>query len=270
MYTDDEVEEIRDENGDEKGEATDSYTSLKKLSVTLLVSFLALSMVAYLTLGTGASAVVVSGAGGFYAEIDEINAQGAWIYPTVAETATCRSNVTTGSGRPEVDDTALPLLRVDLADASIPPGQSVRFIKSINTPNVFGINTFSVVVQQGNNPSQTQLDDTTVLITELSGENLGLGETIVNESYSQPAGNNPPPRNEIFGPSRPNYFADSGMSKNLSVLGEFAIKGESGDVTNAEGIAHLVAFESLRLPDVNVSIAYDQYEQYGPSGSCPV
>jgi hypothetical protein len=270
MYTDDEVEEIREEKAEAGTDGSDSRTSVKRLSVTFLMSLLALSLVAYLALGTGTAAVVVSGAGGFYAEIDQINANGAWIYPTVAQTATCPSTVTTSDGRPEDGDTALPLLRVDLAGASIPAGDSVRFIKSINTPNVFGINTFSVVVQQGNNPGSTQLDDTTVLVTELSGENLGLGETIANESYSQPAGNDPPPRNEIFGPSRPNYFQNNGLSKNLSVLGEFAIKGETGSVTNAQGIAHLVAFESLRIPDLNLTIAYDQYQQYEPSGGCPV
>jgi hypothetical protein len=272
MYTDDELEEIRDEDGRGDTGGTDGHTSRRRLLLSVTVSFFGLLLISYLVLGTGSAAVVVSGAGGFYAEFDQINANGAWIYPAVTQTATCQSTVTTLDGRPTDGNTALPVLRVDLADASIPAGDQVRFIKTINTPNILNPNTFSIVVQQGNSPGSTQLDDTTVLVTELEGQNLGLGETIVNESFTRPAGEDPSPKNEVFGPSRPNYFDSTGTNKNLSVLGEFAIKGETGQVTDGSGIAHLVAFESLRLPDVNVSLAYDKYDQYAPDGNsnCPV
>jgi hypothetical protein len=246
------------------------------LLLSATASFAGLLLISYLVFGTGTAAVVVSGAGGFYADFDQINANGAWIYPAVTQTSTCQSTVTTPDGRPEVGDTALPVLRVDLRGASIPAGDSVRFIKTINTPNILGspLNTFTVIVQQGNNPGSTQLDNTTVLVSNLRGENLQLGETIVNESFTRPAGESPSPKNEIFGPSVPNYFENTGTDKNMTVLGEFAIKGQTGSVTNGEGIAHLVAFESLRIPDLNLTLAYDQYSQYSPSvndnSNCPV
>jgi hypothetical protein len=273
MYTDDEIEDIREENGEDDTGGTDSYTSARKLSTSLLLSFVLLSIVAYSVFGTGAAAVVVSGAGGFYAEIDQINANGAFIYPTVAQTANCESTVTTASGRPAGGQTALPLLRLDLAGASIPAGDSVRFIKTVKTPNLLGsppIDNFTVIIEQGNNPGPTQLEDTTVLVKSLEGENLGLGRTIGNESFTRPAGDNPAPKNEIFGPSVPNYFENTGQKKDLSVLGEFAIKGETASVTDANAVAHLVSFESLRIPDLNLKLEYNQFGQYAPSGGCPI
>jgi hypothetical protein len=273
MYTDDEVEDIRDGDREEDTGGTDGYTSVKKLSGALFISFLSLSLVTYLTLGVGSSAVVVSGAGGFFADIDQIDANGAFIYPAVSQTANCPSDVTTADGRPEDNDLALPLLRVDLANAEIPNGNSVRFIKTIKTPGLSSftdIDNFSLVVSQDGTPGKTQLKDTTVLVSELEGQNLGLGKTIANESFTRPASQNPAPRNEIFGPSVPNYFENNGLDKNMSVLGEFVIKGETASVTNAEGIAHLVSFESLTIPNLNLTLQYNQKGQYAPSGGCPV
>ena len=275
MYTDDEVEDIRD--GEREGDTggTDGYTSVKKLSGTLLISFLALSVVAYLTFGTGAAAVVVAGSGGFFADIDQIEAQGAFIYPALTQTANCKSNVSTADGRPEDGDTALPVLRVDLANAEIPDGNSVKFIKTINAPALAlntDIDNFSIVVKQDGTPGKTQLQDTTILLTGLEGDNLGLGNTIVNESFTRRASDNPSPKNEIFGPSVPGYFErpSVGIDKNMSTLGEFVIKGETASVTNAQGVAHLVSFESLRIPNLNLSLQYNRKGNTNPAGSCPV
>jgi len=107
------------------------------------------------------------------------------------------------------------------------------------------------------------------LLTELEGDNLGLGETVVNESRTIPSSQNPSPKNEILGPSTPEYFGNAGLDKNMSVLGEFVIRGDTASVTNAQGIAHLVSFKSLSIPNLKATIQYNRDSPSGP-GSCPV
>jgi len=116
------------------------------------MSLLALSLVGYFAFGTGSSAVVITGAGGFFADIEKITANGAFIYPAMAQTASCESTISTTDGRPENGDTALPLLRVDLAGATIPSGNSIELIKTVNTPIIPSIDNFSVVVRQDGVP----------------------------------------------------------------------------------------------------------------------
>jgi len=249
-------------------------------SIALLALLILIVSQGFVSAQTGA---VVGGAGGFYAEIDRLEAQGAYIYPAVGQTATCPRKEDgsiverpTGDGRLGDGDTALPLLRVDLRDASIPAGNRVRFIKAINTPNLpVGISSFSITIEQGASPGRTTLDNTSILVREISGDRLDLGEVFINESRTKTASDNPTGRNSTFGPS-PTGYLDSTGKRSMPFLGEFVVKGETATIVGGEAIAHYVSFSRFRISDVNIKLGYNQNEEYAPDeGSvggpgCPI
>jgi hypothetical protein len=213
---------------------------------------------------------VVGGAGGFYAEIDQLNASGAFVYPAVGQTATCPREENgdvirepTGDGRLGQGDTALPLLRADLQGASIPAGNTIRFIKAVNTPNIIPISTFSITVEQGNSPGKTTLNDTSILVRELSGDRLDLGEVFINESRTKTAGDNPDDRNATFGPS-PTGYLDNGGTRSMPFLGEFVVKGDTAFIQNGEAVAHFVSFSTFEINDVRIIVKYNENEEYAP------
>lgn len=258
---------------EEKGGHLRSSISSQRFVVSILAAFVLLSLLLILSwqgfvmAQTGA---VVGGAGGFYAEIDQLNASGAFVYPAVGQTATCRREEggsiiknPTGDGRLGQGDTALPLLRADLQGASIPAGKRIRFIKAVNTPNILGLSTFSITVEQGNSPGRTTLDDTSILVRELSGDRLDLGEVFINESRTKTAADNPDDRNATFGPSPTGYLQSTGQ-RSMPFLGEFVVKGDTAFIQNGEAIAHFVSFSTFEINDVRIELDYNQNEEYAP------
>lgn len=286
MFDEEELNRIREEGGDN---GLKSRVSKKDFVYTLFVSSLAAMLVIYLSLSSIAMvsvALSVGGSGGFLLEFEEIKQERLagedpkqfYIHPVAAQTSKCRSTIDTTSGKPDPgdNDQALPLLKAQIQEAEVTTNTSLSFKKGIKTPDILGIDNFTVEINNRMTDSNgntvgfgdVEIGNTSIIVSELEANRLQLSNATIDERKSDSsvtAGESDFAEESPFGPS-PGYIVNPDPSK----LGELVVNGEDITITKGSGIAHFIGFESLRITSLNLELDYDTKDAPVSSQNCPV
>jgi len=280
MFDDDELEQIREEQEDWQGHVDRQTVKKSRTSRRLFLSSIGSSVVGVVLLvilvSSGLMSTValsVVGVGGFTAEIGQLNGSGINIHPALGPTAACSSTVDFGGSRsgPGTSATGLPQLRGEIRDATIPPGSDLVFVKDMAIPNLNfgGVDTFRIKINQSTSTGEIKLGNASLYLTGLEADGNSLtneGEIVIenaqiSEFFSGTSGN-------------PKFF-DAGGSGTQQVIpgdaeaGEFSISGTgqgtaAASIKGATARAHFIAFETLSIEDIQLSLQYLDSDTFSP------
>jgi hypothetical protein len=199
------------------------------------------------------------GVGGFFAQIERIdNAEDIAIYPALGPTAACDSDVDFNEGPADggLDSpgggVALPQLRAEIGNLSIPDGQALTLTKDINLPDTFitNLQTFRLEVVQQNNQGEVNINNAVLYLTALNASQIQINQAQIREYFSQD-------------PSDSFFEGGTGQAviNNNARPGEFAIRNRPGTNANAviedaEARAHFVAFDQLDIENLQLQTKY--------------
>ena len=267
MFDDEELEQIRDEQDEWQGHVDRQTVKKSRTSRGLLIGSMTASTVMAVVMvfiavsgGLAAQALIgVAGVGGFAAEIQEVdNADNRAIYPALGPTAACDSDVDVNEGPADGGlDTgsgvALPQLRAEIGNLSIPSGQALILTKDINLPDTFltDLQTFRVSVKQNaSKGGNVAINDAILYLTGLKADQISIQNAQIREFFSENASAS---------------FFSGGNQKavinNNARPGEFAIQNRPGSTANAQIInasarAHFVAFDQLDIENIQIQTKY--------------
>ena len=299
MFDDEELEQIRDEQDEWQGHVDRQTVKKSRTSRRLFLSSIGTSFVFVILLvilvSSGlmtTAALSVAGVGGFTAEIGQLNGSGINIHPALGPTAACSSDVDFGDSRsdPTSTVTALPQLRGEIRDATIPGGSELVFVKDMAIPNLnFGsVDTFRIKINQSDPSGNIELGNASLYLTglEADGNTLTNNGSIVIENAQI---------SEFFSGSsstNPKFFDAAGSGTQQVIPGdaqpgEFSISGTgpgtaAASIEGATARAHFIAFETLSIQDIQLSLDYLDSDSFTPgtgvgskvpirnaSGACP-
>jgi hypothetical protein len=136
------------------------YSRKRRFAVSLLSSFAVLILITFLIIGGYAQIIATfASIGGISAEIGELRGNDVKIYPAVGESSNCPWQTTGTFSGPQDDegryqnpvsasDQALPMLKADISDATVPAGYGVSFVKDIELPDYFGPDAFRISIKR--------------------------------------------------------------------------------------------------------------------------
>jgi hypothetical protein len=269
MFDDDELEEIREDQGDWQGHidrqtVKKSKTSRKILAGSVGASALAAGFMTFIVFSgmLGSAFIGLAGLGGFTADIEKLVGNDVSIYPAVGPTAGCPAdyaggNFVTGNGsdpnnpdgdavegNPDNSISTVPQLRADISGAEIPPGSELTLNKDLQVPEITNLRMIRIAITQnasitpGGQIGNVTLGDSSLYVTGLRAGKLEAFDTEIREGYTDGTPNNP-----RFGPT-----------------GEFVLSGKAGSnqvtLSNATARAHFLSFGKLTLPNLELSIEY--------------
>jgi hypothetical protein len=286
MFDDEELEQIRDEQDEWQGHVDRQTVKKSRTSSRLFLSSVGTSFVFLILLAIlvssglmSTAALSVAGVGGFTAEIGQLNGSGINIHPALGPTAACStsSNIDFGESRsgPSSTATALPQLRGEIRDATIPSGSELVFVKDMAIPNLNfagGVDTFRIKINQTDKTSSISLGNASLYLTGLEADGNTLtssGEIVIENAQIR----------EFFSgtsSSNPKFF-DAGGSGTQRVIpgdaqpGEFSISGTgpgtaAASIQGATARAHFISFETLSIENIQLSLDYLDSSNFNPSG----
>lgn len=288
MFDDEELEQIRDEQDEWQGHVDRQTVKKSRTSRSLFFSSVGASFVLVILLAIlvssglmSTAALSVAGVGGFTAEIGQLNGTGINIHPALGPTAQCTSEVDFGDSRSTTSVTALPQLRGEIKNAKIPSGEELVFVKDMAIPNLNfagGVDTFRIKINQSSTSGSVDLGDASLYLTGLTADGNSLtnsGKIVIKNASIREYFSNPT--------SEPKFYDGTDAESVIDGVanpGEFAISGDGGggadaSITGAAARAHFIAFDTLSLPDVQLSLQYldSSNSQTIPirngSGNCP-
>lgn len=258
MFDRDELDEIQSDRrrwssrGDEE---TDRTVSKRRFAGSMASSVVAVSVLIAMVMSMNlAMGVGIGQVGGFVAEFPRLEGQTLNIYPAVSESSACMNNVsaTNPQGRPTAGsgERGIPVLKADIKKANITE-LPVALIKDIRLPDV--IPPIDVVrinlTQTGNlNNNFVEIGDASLHLHSLVAERITLEDGAqIRENYSGNGGSGTP--HPIFGPSGPYKNRDFDY-------GEFSITGTNATMVNGTAEAHLLAFDTLTMPNMSLQLEY--------------
>lgn len=266
MFDDDELQQIQEDRDDWKGHVDRQTVKRSRTSKTVLfgsmtASFVMVGFLVFLVAsGMMAGALIgLTGIGGFYAEISELEGSDLAIYPALGPTAACETsdNVGFNEGHPGEEFTALPQLRAEIGGAEIPQGQELRVIKDIDMPDVAdatGLETFRLELSQGDSGGAVDIDDIAFYVTGLEAEEITFENAQIREFFSE----NP---EDSFFDGEGTDSTTTPVTEDIAEPGEFAIQNRPGTdaeatILNAEARAHFLAFDSLTVENIELETQY--------------
>lgn len=287
MFDDEELEQIRDERDEWQGHVDRETVKKSRTSRKLLFGSLTTSMVmavflAFITIsGSLAAGTLIGlvGVGGFFAQIEEIdNAEDIAIYPALGPTAACQSDVDFNEGPADGGLTgpgggvALPQLRAEIGNLSIPNDKALTLTKDINLPDTFltNLQTFRVEVKQKNSQGEVNINNAVLYLTGLEASQIEIQQAQIREYFSEQ------PKDSFF-----EGGTGQAVINNNARPGEFAIRNRPGTNANAvikdaEARAHFVAFDQLDIDNLQLRTKYGTVNDPLPdvvsidhSTSCP-
>jgi len=128
--------------------------------LSFLSSVVVLVLVIFMITGGYAQVIATfASVGGISAEIGEIRGDNVQIYPSVGESSNCPWQTPGTSSGPQDDegryqnpvspsDQALPQLRADISDATVPAGYGVKFTKDVELPGPFSSDAFRISIKR--------------------------------------------------------------------------------------------------------------------------
>jgi hypothetical protein len=267
MFDDEELEQIRDEQDEWQGHVDRQTVKKSRTSRGLLIGSMTASTVMAVVMvfiavsgGLAAQALIgVAGVGGFAAEIQEVdNADNIAIYPALGPTAACDSDVDFNEGPADGGlDTgsgvALPQLRAEIGNLSIPPGQALILTKDINLPDTFltDLQTFRVSVKQNaSKGGNVNINDAILYLTGLKADQISIQNAQIREFFSENAS-----ASFFSGGNQKAVINDNARP------GEFAIQNRpqsnaNAQIINASARAHFVAFDQLDIENIQIQTKY--------------
>lgn len=205
------------------------------LAAGLAASIGALALIGVLLAASGvAYAVPLAGVGGFTVEADEIRGESMFMYPGVEETS-------------ETD--AQPVAVTEMQSTEIDGLTLTKEMSADPLPGLSG--TMRVVISQGGNET-VETGQQMLKFSSLQAEESEFSGQVVNEHNSD----NPSEQFDVSAPGD----AQDGRTVNIS-------GSEPGLVLrNAEIQAHYLAVSSISIPDLEISVEYDEGESPSENG----
>lgn len=256
MFDQEELDELQSDreqwSGSSDGDGSRHVSTrrfLGSMTSSVVVVAVLISMVVSMNLAVG---VGISQVGGFTADFPKLEGETLNIYPAVGESSACRNTINTDLGRPNTSgDVGLPVLKADIRKANITE-LPVALKKDIRLPDV--IPQIDVVrinlTQTGNLTGRTvDIGDASLHLHSLAADRIVLEDGAqIRENYSGNGGAGT--AHPIFGPA--------GGYKNRSFdYGEFSITGTNATMVNGNAEAHLLAFETLTMPNMSLQLEYN-------------
>jgi hypothetical protein len=258
MVEPDDVKKVRrtlEDTVEEKKTET-ATSSSKRFIVSIASSFAFLLVILVLVFsGSLVTAVTISDVGGFHAEIGRVEGTGVTMYPVVGETSVCRDE-SGASPDPDSGEEALPMLRVDVAGASVGQYQPLEFRKDIYTPNILGMAGVRITVTRPTGFGKVELGDASIQLTRLDANEIYLENDLVIDDRNATTTFGDPPQYDYQEPG-----------------GEFIFEGQDAYIEDAEAVVHYVSFSELSMPQMRLELEYVEDENdldYAERVDCPV
>ncbi|MCX2819397.1 hypothetical protein EGH25_08545 [Haladaptatus sp. F3-133] len=293
---------MRDDDEDEGGgwwgsndRPPEGKTSRRRFLVTATASLVVVIIIVYLLLTSAAFAqqfiqpIGVSDVGGFNLQIDEATGEGLYIYPGAGGSSNC-PDTRAGyppSPDPEVGESVLPQVYLELLDAQIPENAELSFTKDIEVPDAIpGMAGFRIIITRDESNVSTPLTvgDATIGFTDVKADRIDLGggsvdgfnlDLIINDRYRGDGSNEQIFGQYLIGGDRPR-FGSSRFFTSDDPGSQFIVDGSFGgtlDIQNANANAHFLRFSELNeLREFDLSIEYiqDKDNLDIAEGSCPI
>lgn len=219
-----------------------------RFALSMLLGFVLLVVVVtWLPLGAMAGATFAA-VGGFDAQIEELEGTEVAIYPTTGETAACIDTTDYDAvNDPQEDDMAMAMLQAEMAGATVPEGTDLSIRKDISLIGVLDVVPDAARISLTNEPiggGDTQaitLGDVQFDASALQGEQLTLQDDVIFDDRHT---------DDQFGDRTPTRGATR------SDTGEVVLSGQTAILRNADAQVHMLAFEEMHFPGLDMSIEF--------------
>lgn len=205
------------------------------LAAGLAASIGALALIGVLLAASGvAYAIPIAGVGGFTVEADEIRGESMYMYPGVEETS---------------ESDAQPVAVTEMQSTEI---EGLTLTKEMDASSMPGLDgTMRIVISQGGNET-VETGQQMLKFSSLQAQESQFSGQVVNEHNSD----DPSEQFDIAAPG------DAQEGQTVDISGS-----EPGLVLrNAEIQAHYLAVSSISIPDLEISVEYDEGSSPDESG----